>query len=158
MLLDINSQVLLSDFGISAIEQNTSTLITQQRIDSSAAGTISYMAPEQIHGSPHPSSDQYALGVVVYELLCGSCLSQRPLQSCTSMCHLCCEKLSTITCNRASCTSSTHKAINSVCHCRGVPQALEQADQRGTFLRYHNIDSTHKQCRAYSSAKRSITL
>ncbi len=73
MLLDSNSQVLLSDFGISAIEQNTSTLITQQRIDSSAAGTISYMAPEQIHGSPHPSSDQYALGVVVYEWLCGSC-------------------------------------------------------------------------------------
>jgi eukaryotic-like serine/threonine-protein kinase len=73
MLLDINSQVLLSDFGISAIEQNTSTLIMQKRIDSSAAGTINYMAPEQIHGSPHPSSDQYALGVVVYEWLCGSC-------------------------------------------------------------------------------------
>jgi serine/threonine-protein kinase len=72
MLLDINNQVLLSDFGISAIEQNTSTLIMQQRVDSSAAGTIYYMAPEQIHGSPHPSSDQYALGVVVYEWLCGS--------------------------------------------------------------------------------------
>jgi eukaryotic-like serine/threonine-protein kinase len=73
MLLDINSRVLLSDFGISAIEQNTSTLITQKRVGSSAAGTINYMAPEQIHGSPHPSSDQYALGVVVYEWLCGSC-------------------------------------------------------------------------------------
>ncbi len=67
MLLDINSQLLLSDFGISAIEQNTTTLLTQ-----SAAGTIYYMAPEQILGRPHPSSDQYALGVVVYEWLCGS--------------------------------------------------------------------------------------
>src|SRR6266446_2069982 len=72
MLLDINSQLLLSDFGISAIEQNTTTLLTQKRIGSSAAGTIYYMAPEQILGRPHPSSDQYALGVVVYEWLCGS--------------------------------------------------------------------------------------
>jgi eukaryotic-like serine/threonine-protein kinase len=72
MLLDINSQVLLSDFGISAIAQDTSTLIMQKKVDSSAAGTIYYMAPEQLHGSPHPSSDQYALGVVVYEWLCGS--------------------------------------------------------------------------------------
>jgi serine/threonine protein kinase len=30
------------------------------------------MAPEQIEGKPSKSSDQYALGVVVYEWLCGS--------------------------------------------------------------------------------------
>ncbi len=72
MLLGINNQVLLSDFGISIIEQNTSILVTQKRLSSSPTGTCYYMAPEQIQGSAHPASDQYALGVVVYEWLCGS--------------------------------------------------------------------------------------
>src|SRR5947209_19010936 len=34
------------------------------------------MAPEQIQGKPRPASDQYALGVVVYEWISG----QRPFQ------------------------------------------------------------------------------
>jgi len=34
-------------------------------------GTIAYMAPEQIQAHPRPASDQYALGVVVYEWFCG---------------------------------------------------------------------------------------
>jgi serine/threonine protein kinase len=34
-------------------------------------GTISYMAPEQMHGKPRPASDQYALAIMVYEWLCG---------------------------------------------------------------------------------------
>src|SRR5207245_5437793 len=37
-----------------------------------AMGTLSYMAPEQIEGHPRTASDQYALGVVVYEWLCGA--------------------------------------------------------------------------------------
>ncbi len=76
MLLGVNNEVLLSDFGISAIEQSTSILITQKNLASNAAGTIFYMAPEQIEGKPHPASDQYALAIVVYEWLCGS----RPFQ------------------------------------------------------------------------------
>ncbi len=35
-------------------------------------GTIPYMAPEQIHGKPREASDQYALGITVYEWLCGT--------------------------------------------------------------------------------------
>src|SRR5256714_1192704 len=76
MLLGINNEVLLSDFGISALEQSTSVLVTQKKLASNPAGTISYMAPEQIEGKPQPASDQYALGIVVYEWLCGS----RPFQ------------------------------------------------------------------------------
>ena len=72
MLLDINDQVLLSDFGISAIEHTTSQLTTLKRDSSSQAGTPIYMAPEQIQGNPHFASDQYALAVVVYEWLCGA--------------------------------------------------------------------------------------
>jgi outer membrane protein assembly factor BamB/serine/threonine protein kinase len=72
MLLDSDGQLLLSDFGISSIEQSTSTLVTQKRTDLSTVGTVYYMAPEQIQGHPHFASDQYALGVVVYEWLCGA--------------------------------------------------------------------------------------
>jgi hypothetical protein len=34
-------------------------------------GTVAYMAPEQLQGKPRPASDQYALGIVVYEWLSG---------------------------------------------------------------------------------------
>src|SRR5215467_14601482 len=37
------------------------------------AGTLRYMAPEQLQGQPCPASDQYALAIVVYEWLCGRC-------------------------------------------------------------------------------------
>ena len=33
--------------------------------------TLAYMAPEQLQGKPVPASDQYALGIVVYEWVCG---------------------------------------------------------------------------------------
>lgn len=35
-------------------------------------GTVAYMAPEQIQGKPRPVSDEYALGIVIYEWLTGS--------------------------------------------------------------------------------------
>src|SRR6202011_5134766 len=55
-----------SDFGIAVVERTLDSLSTQDR-----AGTPLYMAPEQIGQHPCPASDQYALGVMVYEWLCG---------------------------------------------------------------------------------------
>ena len=66
MLLGTDQQVLLSDFGISLLSPTSASLGTQNN-----AGTIPYMAPEQIRGKPVFGSDQYALGIVVYEWLCG---------------------------------------------------------------------------------------
>jgi serine/threonine protein kinase len=71
MLLGHNQEVLLSDFGIALVLQSSHLQSTQN-----IAGTIAYMAPEQIAAHPSAASDQYSLAVVVYEWLCGS----RPFQ------------------------------------------------------------------------------
>src|SRR5437667_8637113 len=68
MLLGRQQEVVLSDFGLAALAQSSSQLY---RSAQGTAGTIAYMAPEQIEGHPRPASDQYALGVVVYDWLCG---------------------------------------------------------------------------------------
>ena len=71
ILLGRSNEVLLSDFGIAIVAQSTRSESTLNM-----AGTIGYMAPEQIQAHPRPASDQYALGIVVYEWLSGA----RPFQ------------------------------------------------------------------------------
>ncbi|HWS84636.1 MAG TPA: serine/threonine-protein kinase [Ktedonobacteraceae bacterium] len=66
LLIGEQNQILLSDFGLATIARSMSSQSVEQM-----AGTIPYMAPEQIQSHPHPASDQYSLGVVVYEWLCG---------------------------------------------------------------------------------------
>ncbi len=66
MLLGSHDEVLLSDFGLALIAQSTEVQSTQAMV-----GTLPYMAPEQFRGKPRPASDQYALGIVVYEWLSG---------------------------------------------------------------------------------------
>jgi len=66
MLIGRRSEILLSDFGIALVAQSSRYQSTQE-----LAGTMAYMPPEQIQGKPRPASDQYALGVVVYEWLTG---------------------------------------------------------------------------------------
>lgn len=68
MLLGRNYEVLLSDFGIATISQTSRSVPTLD-----VSGTISYMAPEQIQGKPRPASDQYSLGIIIYEWLTGAC-------------------------------------------------------------------------------------
>src|SRR6266550_1529355 len=53
-------------FAQSSISQSTKEM----------AGTVPYMAPEQFHGKPRFASDQYSLGIAVYEWLTGD----RPFQ------------------------------------------------------------------------------
>ncbi len=69
MLLDAKGNVLLSDFGISIASQSM-RYSTQPA--AMLVGTPNYMAPEQFLGKAGRASDQYALGVVVYEWLSGT--------------------------------------------------------------------------------------
>ena len=83
MLLGRREEVLLSDFGLAAVAHSTGSLSVE-----AAVGTLPYMAPEQIQGHPRAASDQYALGIIVYEWLCG----QRPFEGTLSELmtqHLC---------------------------------------------------------------------
>ena len=66
LLLGSNNEVLLSDFGTATVFE---TLQNQGTLE--MAGTLTYMAPEQIRGKPRPASDQYGLAIIVYEWLCG---------------------------------------------------------------------------------------
>jgi serine/threonine protein kinase len=67
MLLGQNLEILLSDFGIALVAESSKSQKTEEEV----VGTMAYMAPEQLQGKARPASDQYALGAVVYEWLCG---------------------------------------------------------------------------------------
>jgi serine/threonine protein kinase len=66
LLLGRHNEVLLSDFGIALVAHSS-----RSQNPSNIAGTVPYMSPEQIQGRPRPASDQYSLGIVIYEWLCG---------------------------------------------------------------------------------------
>ncbi|GAC1349993.1 MAG: hypothetical protein NVSMB27_28310 [Ktedonobacteraceae bacterium] len=67
MLLGRDNDLLLSDFGVAVVTQSSLHMRREE-----VGGTAAYMAPEQINGESCPASDQYALGIVAYEWLCGS--------------------------------------------------------------------------------------
>jgi serine/threonine protein kinase len=68
MLVHADGRILLSDFGLAKIWAGSSPSAPRRHPD---AGTPEYMAPEQVQGQSSPSSDLYALGVVLYVLLTG---------------------------------------------------------------------------------------
>jgi serine/threonine protein kinase len=73
VLLDATRQqpyprAVLSDFGIAKVMQSSSNLTRT----GAGVGTPEYMSPEQCKGQPVDArTDIYALGVLLYEMLCG---------------------------------------------------------------------------------------
>jgi len=57
--------LLLADFGVAKFSSVSASM------NFSVRGTSTYMAPEQWMGQPVPGSDQYALAIMIYELLTG---------------------------------------------------------------------------------------
>jgi serine/threonine protein kinase len=72
-LEDGSEQALLSDFGL-AIE------VSATHHTFARGGTLPYMAPEQLRGTPIPASDIFALGVILYQLCTGRLPFRRSLQ------------------------------------------------------------------------------
>jgi serine/threonine protein kinase len=68
ILIGAKNEVLLSDFGVAATAHRAQTMKTGRDY----AGTLCYSAPEQINGAPCPASDQYTMGVIVYQWLSGT--------------------------------------------------------------------------------------
>ena len=68
IMVDREGDAFVTDFGISKIAQSQ-TGLTQT---GATIGTPEYMSPEQCRGEALTgASDQYALGIVAYEMLCG---------------------------------------------------------------------------------------
>ena len=68
LLIGQQGEILVSDFGIAIISPGGQTSLLGTR---GVGGTPYYMAPEQWRGKPRRASDQYALGITVYEWLSG---------------------------------------------------------------------------------------
>ncbi len=66
ILVDDSGRVVLMDFGLAKSPDSPPLTAT-----GTALGTPAYMAPEQIMGRLDKRSDQYAMGIILYELLCG---------------------------------------------------------------------------------------
>jgi tRNA A-37 threonylcarbamoyl transferase component Bud32 len=61
--------VRLIDFGIATVHDSKAAAgATSTRV----AGTVYYMAPEQLQGKPSPASDIFAIAVLAYEMLTGA--------------------------------------------------------------------------------------
>jgi serine/threonine protein kinase len=62
-------RAVVMDFGLA---RATSLPTNTSSFDRSLAGTLAYMAPEQLEGkATGPATDTYALGIVMYEMLTG---------------------------------------------------------------------------------------
>src|SRR5262249_25800080 len=70
ILLSAHNTILLRGFLLEAIVQNRARL-SYRGVETAEHEVMVYAAPEQIQGNGGVASDQYALGVLIYQLLCG---------------------------------------------------------------------------------------
>ncbi len=85
ILLTEDGTPVLTDFGVARMVGGTSRLTAT----GAAVGTPEYMAPEQAAGDETgPATDQYALGVVAYELLTGRPPFQAETPVAVALAHL----------------------------------------------------------------------
>ena len=74
MLVDSRGQVKIIDYGVARATDSDIAVTTAHTQVGELIGTLQYMSPEQCEADPHNidiRSDIYALGVVLYELICG---------------------------------------------------------------------------------------
>src|SRR5207249_2598030 len=64
-------QVKLLDFGLARLLKAAGSTTTESVIEEHGAGTLPYMAPEQLSGKSDFRSDIYAMGALLYEMSTG---------------------------------------------------------------------------------------
>lgn len=66
-----DEHVRLIDFGIATVHDSQAAATPNNATSTRVAGTVFYMAPEQLQGRPSPASDIFAIAVLAYEMLTG---------------------------------------------------------------------------------------
>jgi serine/threonine protein kinase len=73
ILVDSEGNPKVIDFGVARATDSDLAVTTQQTEVGALVGTLQYMSPEQVMADPHDidtRSDVYALGAILYELVC----------------------------------------------------------------------------------------
>jgi len=84
VLLSTDGRVLVTDFGIAKAVEGAD--LTTER---TMLGTAKYLAPEQVDGAAVDGrTDLYALGVVLYEMLCGQVPFRADTEAATALARL----------------------------------------------------------------------
>ena len=83
IMVDNKSEPVITDFGLARqVRPDDEIRLTQSGV---LLGTPAYMSPEQVEGEPEqigPATDQYSLGVILYELLTGTLPLSRKRDRC----------------------------------------------------------------------------
>ena len=84
ILLSSDGRVLVTDFGIAKAAEGADLTTDQAML-----GTAKYLAPEQVEGGPVDGrADIYALGVVLYEMVCGRAPFDADTEAATALARL----------------------------------------------------------------------
>jgi serine/threonine-protein kinase len=77
VLLSRHGDVKIADFGVAKALRDAASLQTR-----TIAGHVAYLAPEQARGEAlDPRCDVYAVGVILWEMLCGEPMFERPTEA-----------------------------------------------------------------------------